>query len=99
MVRDLCGHGVGHAVHEEPNVLNYYDESLESWELRPGVVIAIEPMVTLGSWRVKTLPDDWTVVTADHSLSAHFEHTIVVTEDDPIVVTRRPSEKKVENSK
>jgi methionyl aminopeptidase len=67
---------------------------LESWELRPGVVIAIEPMITLGSWKVKTLPDEWTVVTADHSLSAHFEHTIVITDSDPIVVTRRPSEGK-----
>lgn len=99
IVRDLCGHGVGHAVHEEPYVLNYYDEALEQWELRPGAVIAIEPMITLGGYKVKTLPDEWTIVTADKSISAHFEHTIVITEGDPIVVTRRPGERKVENSK
>ncbi len=93
IVRDLCGHGVGHAVHEEPYVLNYYDKALEVWELKPGVVLAIEPMITLGGYQVKTRPDQWTVVTTDGSWSAHFEHTVVITEDGSVVVTRRPGEK------
>ena len=61
IVRELCGHGVGHAVHEDPYVFNYYDRSLEAWELKPGAVIAIEPMITLGGYYVKTLPDEWTI--------------------------------------
>ncbi|KKW42245.1 MAG: Methionine aminopeptidase [Candidatus Magasanikbacteria bacterium GW2011_GWA2_56_11] len=93
IVRDLVGHGVGHAVHEEPRVPNYYDEDLETWILRPGVVIAIEPMISLGSYQVKVARDGWTISTADQSLNAHFEHTIVITEDGPLVATRRPSER------
>ncbi len=93
IVRDLVGHGVGHAVHEEPRVPNYYEKELEQWVLKPGVVIAIEPMITLGDYRVQTEEDGWTITTVDGSLSAHFEHTVVVTENGPEVVTRRPSEK------
>jgi methionyl aminopeptidase len=92
IVRDLVGHGVGHAVHEEPRVPNYYDKELEQWSLQPGVVIAIEPMITLGDYHVKTADDGWTIVTTDGSLSAHFEHTVIITKDGPEVVTRRPSE-------
>lgn len=92
IVRDLVGHGVGNAVHEEPRVPNYYDKALESWVLEPGVVIAIEPMITLGGWQVETDSDGWTVKTRDRSLSAHFEHTVIVTSDGPEVVTRRPGE-------
>lgn len=92
IVRDLVGHGVGHAVHEEPRVPNYYDRDLEAWILRPGVVIAIEPMITLGSERVDIARDGWTIYTRDKSLNAHFEHTIIITKDGPVVVTRRPSE-------
>ncbi len=92
IVRDLVGHGVGHEVHEDPRVPNYYDPNLEKWELRPGVVIAIEPMLTLGSHQVITADDGWSISTADKSLCAHFEHTVIITEGEPIVVTRRPGE-------
>lgn len=92
IVRDLVGHGVGHAVHEEPRIPNFYDRSLDFFVLKPGMVIAIEPMVALGGWRVTTATDGWTIVMADGSLSAHFEHTIVVTKSGNVVVTRRPSE-------
>lgn len=93
IVRDLVGHGVGHAVHEEPRVPNYYDKSLEKWILEPGVVIAIEPMITLGDYAVETLDDHWTICPVDRSLNAHFEHTVIITEKGSEVVTRRPSEK------
>lgn len=93
IVRDLVGHGVGHAVHEEPMIPNYYDPELEGILLRPGMVIAIEPMISLGGWRVETMPDGWTIKMSDSSLSAHFEHTVIITEDGNIVATRRPSEK------
>ena len=92
IVRDLCGHGVGHAVHEDPSVLNYYERHLEKWILEPGVVIAIEPMVTTGDWRVETAEDGWSIETVDKSLSCHFEHTVVITEDGPVIATKRPSE-------
>lgn len=92
IVRDLVGHGVGHAVHEEPRVPNYYDKSLKSWKIEPGVVIAIEPMLTMGDYKVETAEDGWSISTVDRSLNAHFEHTIAITEDGPVVVTRRPSE-------
>ncbi|MEK7623261.1 MAG: type I methionyl aminopeptidase, partial [Patescibacteria group bacterium] len=92
IVRDLVGHGVGHAVHEEPRVPNYYDKAQEKWVLEPGVVIAIEPMITLGTHEVETLDDQWTICPVDKSLNAHFEHTIVITENGPVVVTRRPGE-------
>ncbi|OGH77784.1 MAG: type I methionyl aminopeptidase [Candidatus Magasanikbacteria bacterium RIFOXYC2_FULL_40_16] len=92
IVRDLVGHGVGHAVHEEPRVPNFYDKEVESWRLEPGVVIAIEPMITLGGHEIKTAEDGWSISTADNSLSAHFEHTVIITENGPIVATRRPSE-------
>lgn len=79
VVRQLVGHGVGYAVHEEPQVPNYLDPGFSDLPLEPGLVIAIEPMVNTGDWRVKTLGDGWTIVTADGSLSAHFEHTVAVT--------------------
>ncbi|OGH86349.1 MAG: type I methionyl aminopeptidase [Candidatus Magasanikbacteria bacterium RIFOXYC12_FULL_33_11] len=92
IVRDLVGHGVGHEVHEEPRVPNYYDSDLESWKLEERAVIAIEPMITMGSHKVDTAEDGWSITTVDGSLSAHFEHTIIITKDGPLVVTRRPSE-------
>lgn len=94
IVEDLTGHGVGHAVHEDPPVPNYYEKNLEDWILQPGVVIAIEPMITLGTHRVDIARDGWTISTADKSLSAHFEHTLIITESGPEVVTRRPHEQK-----
>jgi methionyl aminopeptidase len=92
IVRDLVGHGVGHDVHEDPRVPNYFDATLKQWKLEPGVVIAIEPMVTIGKHHVKVGPDGWTIVTADHSLCGHFEHTIVITKKGPVVATRRKNE-------
>lgn len=92
IIRDLVGHGVGHAVHEDPRVPNYYDKHLESWVLEPGVVIAIEPMIALGTHEVDTAEDGWTILTTDRKWNAHFEHTIVITKDGPQVATRRPSE-------
>jgi methionyl aminopeptidase len=93
IVRDLVGHGVGHEVHEEPNIPNYYDPTLEAITLKPGMVIAIEPMLSLSKeWRVKTKADGWTIEMIDKSLCAHFEHTLVITEKGNVVVTRRPGE-------
>lgn len=93
IVRDLTGHGVGYAVHEEPFVPNYYDSSLESIMLKPGMVIAIEPMISTGGWKVHTMDDGWTIKMSDNSMSAHFEHTVIITEDGNVVATRRPEEK------
>ncbi len=93
IIRDLVGHGVGHEVHEEPRIPNYYDRSLEYITLRPVMVIAIEPMLSLGSWKVVTADDGWSINMADKSMSAHFEHTIIITKTGNVVATRRPSEK------
>lgn len=93
VIRDLCGHGVGRAVHEEPSVPNYFDRRLVNYILRPGQVIALEPMISLGDYRVATAPDGWTVEMADKSLCAHFEHTIVITKNGCRVATKRPGEK------
>ena len=92
IVRDLVGHGVGHAVHEEPRIPNFYDRALDFIVLKPGMVVAIEPMISLGGWRVTTASDSWTIVMADGSLCAHFEHTIIITKSGNVVATRRPSE-------
>lgn len=86
VIRDLIGHGVGHALHEKPDVPNYgRPGTLE--ELKPGMVIAIEPMFTRGDWRITFLDDGWTVVTADGSPAAHFEHTVAVTENGHKILT------------
>ena len=87
-VREYAGHGVGRALHEDPSVPNY-DDGRRGPLVKPGLVVAIEPMVNVGDWRTRVLADDWTVVTRDRSLSAHFEHTIAVTEDGPEVLTAR----------
>lgn len=93
IIRDLVGHGVGHAVHEDPLIPNYYDRKLESVKLEPGMIIAIEPMISLGDYPVHTTSDGWTIKMTDNSLCAHFEHTVIITEKGNIVPTRRPSEK------
>ncbi|OGH93666.1 MAG: type I methionyl aminopeptidase [Candidatus Magasanikbacteria bacterium RIFOXYD2_FULL_41_14] len=93
IVRDLVGHGVGHAVHEDPRVPNYYDKRLDKFILQPGMVIAIEPMISLGSYEIITADDGWTISMADGSLCAHFEHTLVITEKGNKVATRRPGER------
>ncbi|TMK81340.1 MAG: type I methionyl aminopeptidase [Actinobacteria bacterium] len=87
-VREYAGHGVGRALHEDPSVPNY-DDGRRGPVVKPGLVVAIEPMVNVGDWRTRVLADDWTVVTRDRGLSAHFEHTIAVTEDGPEVLTAR----------
>ena len=92
IVRDLVGHGVGHAVHEDPRVPNYYDKEMENWVLEPGVVIAIEPMIAIGHHSIETAEDGWTVRMKDKSLCAHFEHTVIITEDGNKIATRRPAE-------
>lgn len=93
VVREFVGHGVGRSVHEDPQVPNFVDGK-ESPRLRPGMTLAIEPMVNAGRPEVRVLNDGWTVVTQDGSLSAHFEHTVLVTESGPEVLTwheRTPS--------
>lgn len=88
IVRDLVGHGVGHFVHEEPNIPNYGRPGAGP-ELRAGMTIAIEPMATLGGEAVAMSQDGWTVVTRDGSWAAHFEHTILITEDGAEILTAR----------
>jgi methionyl aminopeptidase len=87
VVRDLVGHGIGVEFHEEPQVPNYGKPKRRE-KLVPGLTIAIEPMVNLGGPATKTLPDRWTIVALDGSLSAHFEHTVAIAEGGPIVLTR-----------
>jgi methionyl aminopeptidase len=86
LVREYTGHGVGRALHEDPQVYNYGAPG-RGPELRPGLVIAVEPMAMLGDWPTRVLADNWTVVTEDGSLAAHFEHTIALTEDGAEVLT------------
>jgi methionyl aminopeptidase len=86
VVREFVGHGVGRSMHEEPQVPNFVDGK-SSPKLRPGMTIAIEPMVNAGLPGVKILNDGWTVVTQDGSLSAHFEHTVLITEGEPEILT------------
>jgi methionyl aminopeptidase len=86
IVRPFVGHGIGTKMHEDLQIPNYRT-GRPGAELEPGVCIAIEPMLTLGSADVETLSDGWTVVTTDHSLAAHFEHTIAVTENGPVILT------------
>ncbi|MBF6600058.1 MAG: type I methionyl aminopeptidase [Dehalococcoidia bacterium] len=86
VVREYVGHGVGRAMHEEPQVPNYGPED-RGPVLKKGMVLALEPMVTMGDWRTKQMNDNWTVKTMDGSLAAHFEHTIAITDDGPQVLT------------
>lgn len=86
VVRDFVGHGVGAKLHEEPSVPNFGTEG-RGPRLIPGMTIAIEPMVNQGKYDVEVLSDDWTTVTKDGSLSAHFEHTIAITPDGPVIMT------------
>lgn len=88
VVREYVGHGIGRALHEDPQIANYGDPG-RGPVLKPGLVVAVEPMVNVGGWETRVLADDWTVVTEDGSLSAHFEHTIAVTEEGHEVLTAR----------
>jgi methionyl aminopeptidase len=86
VVREFVGHGVGRTMHEEPQIPNFVDRNSDQ-KLRPGMTLAIEPMVNAGTANVKILKDGWTVVTQDGSLSAHFEHTVLVTGGQPEILT------------
>lgn len=90
VVRDLVGHGVGYFAHEDPNVFNYSipQKSSENFVLEVGMVICIEPMINAGTWKVDVADNDFTIVTADNSLSAHFEHTLAITENGPEILTK-----------
>lgn len=90
IVREYGGHGIGYNYHEDPFILNYRSGSRT--KLKPGMVIAIEPMFNLGGDRVRLKQDGWTVVTQDYKPSAHFEHSLLITEGDPEILTKRPSE-------
>jgi len=89
VVREFVGHGIGASLHEEPQIANY-GEPGRGPRLAEGMTLAIEPMVNMGKAAVKVLSDGWTAVTKDGSLSAHFEHTVAVTRDGPLVLTARP---------
>jgi methionyl aminopeptidase len=87
IIREYVGHGIGRALHEDPQVPNYVDLEAPNPRLRPGMVLCIEPMVSLGGPAIRELPDGWTVVTADGSLSAHFEQTVAITAGAPDLLT------------
>ncbi|MBU4405717.1 MAG: type I methionyl aminopeptidase [Candidatus Aminicenantes bacterium] len=87
VVRDLSGHGIGRSLHEDPQILNYYDGQSGA-KLKSRMTLAIEPMINAGSYEVHTLDDDWTVVTCDGSLSAHYEHTVALTDNGAEILTR-----------
>ena len=86
VVRSLVGHGIGRSMHEEPQVPNFGKPG-EGPELKAGMVLAIEPMVNAGGFEVEVLADEWTVVTRDGSPSAHFEHSVAITDDGPVILT------------
>jgi len=88
VVREYTGHGIGREMHEDPQIPNYYDPRIGARvRLRQGMTFALEPMVIAGDWRTRVLGDNWTVVTADGTRSAHFEHTVAVTKNGPEILT------------
>ena len=93
IVKDLVGHGIGTSLHEDPQIPNF-----KQWrrgiKLRKGMTLAVEPMINLGTWQVEWLDDDWTVVTADGKISAHYENTILITDSEPEILTLHEEEKK-----
>lgn len=91
VVREYCGHGIGKEFHEEPQILHYGKKG-EGLKLEEGMTFTIEPMINFGKKEIRILPDNWTVVTKDHSLSAQWEHTILVTKNAYEVLTLRPEE-------
>lgn len=92
VVRELYGHGIGRDLHEDPLIPNFGRPG-QGLELKPGMVLAIEPMLNIGGWKIKTLADGWTVVTADRTLSAHFEHTVLIRDGESEVLTKWPKKK------
>ena len=91
VVRDLCGHGIGTHLHEDPDIPNFR-QFRRGIKLRPGMTLAIEPMINIGTADVAWLDDEWTVVTQDMSLSAHYENTIIITDGKPEILTLTDSE-------
>ena len=89
VVRDLVGHGIGTSLHEDPQIPNFR-QWRKGIRLQPGMTLAIEPMITLGTYKVGWLDDDWTVVTMDGSLAAHYENTVLITENEPEILTLLP---------
>jgi methionyl aminopeptidase len=94
VVRQYCGHGVGFSQHEEPQIPNYVSSGPNP-RIKPGMILALEPMVNGGDWQVQLLADKWTVITADHSDSAHFEHTIAIHKDHTEILTLHHSLERV----
>lgn len=88
VVRDLVGHGVGHELHEDPQVPNYVSRHMHNFLLEEGMTLALEPMINAGGFPVRIAPDDWTFITADGKLSAHFEDTVVITKNGAEVLTK-----------
>lgn len=88
VVRDLCGHGVGSALHEDPQIPNYKQDT-RGMRLKAGMTLAIEPMINAGQYNVRWLDDEWTVVTADGTLSAHYENTVLITDGEPEILSLR----------
>ncbi|HIW20906.1 MAG TPA: type I methionyl aminopeptidase [Candidatus Dorea intestinavium] len=86
VVRDLCGHGIGTDLHESPEIPNY-EMPRKGLKLKAGMTLAIEPMINIGTHEVEWLDDDWTVITKDHSLSAHYENTVLITEGEPVLLS------------
>lgn len=86
VIRDLCGHGIGQEMHEDPNVPNF-GRAGRGVRLQPGMTLAIEPMISMGTWKVYCEDDGWTVVTQDGSLCSHYEHTILITDGEPEVLS------------
>lgn len=100
VVEDMVGHGIGKELHESPQVPNYYNELAMQegdFDLKPGVVIAVEPMVNIGTKELDTLEDGWTVVTRNRKNSAHFEHTIAMTKNGPVRLTGPPNGQELQN--
>lgn len=92
VVRDLVGHGVGAVLHEDPQIPNFYQKS-RGIRLKKGMTLAIEPMINAGGWEVDWLDDEWTVVTRDRSLSAHYENTVLITDGEPEILTLTDAER------
>jgi methionyl aminopeptidase len=88
LVRHYSGHGVGRSMHEDPQVLNYVEPGVSNPLLRAGMVLAIEPMVIMGQPETQVLEDQWTVISADHTYTAHFEHTVAITENEAEILTQ-----------
>jgi methionyl aminopeptidase len=86
VIRSFVGHGIGFSLHEEPQIPNFGSPG-HGPKLKPGMVLAIEPMISIGDWNVEILTDNWTAVTSDRSLSAHYEHTIAITEKEPEILS------------